>query len=242
MISGNETSLHQASQIINEHFMNRIIMICEGPTEQAFAKTNLQIPLIHKNIILQAPLIKASRGGIVKWSRLKNQIETHLKSEPDAFVTTFIDYYGLYSKYQFPGWDNAHMIADKSNRIQALEQSMLQDIDPSLQHRFIPYLQLHEFEGLLFNDINIIYSQIPPGDIVGKAELEKTFADYQNPEMINNNRETSPSHRLQRIIKGYNKIVYGDILSEAIGLIRMRAKSPRFNDWISKIESLAPLV
>ena len=53
---------------------------------------------------LQTPLIKASRGGIVKWARLKEQIEKHLKSEPDAYVTTFIDYYVIYDKYEFLGW------------------------------------------------------------------------------------------------------------------------------------------
>lgn len=218
--------------------MKRIIMICEGPTEQAFAKTNLQIPFINRNIYLQAPLIKASRGGIVKWQRLKDQIETHLKAEQNAYVTTFIDYYGMYSKYQFPGWDEAHVVVDRSLRMDVLERSMLQSIDPEFQHRFIPYLQLHEFEGLLFNDIQVIKSQIPPEDIVGMEELEKTFADYPNPEMINNTKATSPSHRLERIISGYNKVVYGDIISEAIGLERIRQKSPRFNNWITQLENI----
>lgn len=218
--------------------MKRVILICEGPTEQAFAKTNLQVPFISKNIYIQSPLIKASRGGIVKWSKLKEQIETHLKAEPDAFVTTFIDYYGMYDKYQFPQWEEAHTIVDLNQRMEALEQGMLNDINESLRHRFIPYLQLHEFEGLLFNDINIIKNQIPIDDIVGMTELEKTFADYDNPEMINNNRTTSPSHRLMRIIRGYNKVVYGDILSEAIGLTRIRQKSPRFNNWLTKLESI----
>lgn len=218
--------------------MDRIIMICEGQTEQAFAKSTLQVPLIAKNISLQAPTIKASRGGIVKWNRLKEQIEMHLKSDPGAYVTTFLDYYGMYEKHVFPGWVEAHNIPDKNKRMDFLEQSMLKAIDPELAHRFIPYLQLHEFEGLLFNDIDVIYSQIPADDIVGKAELEKTFHDYDNPEMINDNRETSPSHRLQRIIRGYNKVVYGDILSEAIGLERIRAKSPRFNKLITTLENI----
>jgi hypothetical protein len=218
--------------------MKRLIMICEGPTEQAFAKTNLQVPFISKNIYLQTPLIKASRGGIVKWQKLKDQIETHLKVEQDAYVTTFIDYYGMYAKYQFPGWDEAHRVVDKNSRMDSLEQSMLQSIDPQLQARFIPYLQLHEFEGLLFNDINVIKSQIPSEDLQGIAELEKTFADYPNPEMINNNKSTSPSHRLERIIRGYNKVVYGDIISEAIGLERIRQKSPRFNNWLTRLEGI----
>lgn len=51
-------------------------MICEGPTEQAFAKTNLQVPFIYRDIYLQTPLIKASKGGIVKWNKLKDQIDT----------------------------------------------------------------------------------------------------------------------------------------------------------------------
>ncbi len=218
--------------------MKRIIMICEGPTEQAFAKTNLQVFFINRNIYLQTPLIKASRGGIVKWHRLKDQIETHLKAEQDAYVTTLIDYYGMYAKYQFPGWDAAQTIVNRISRMDSLEQSMLQSIDPQFKHRFIPYLQLHEFEGLLFNDIEVIKSQVPPEDLVGIAELEKTFADYPNPEMINNIKTTSPSHRLGRIINGYNKVVYGDIISEAIGLERIRAKSPRFNNWVTRLENI----
>ncbi len=69
--------------------------------------------------------------------------------------------------------------------------------------------------------------------------MKSIFNDFDNPEMINNVKETSPSHRLARIIKGYNKIVYGNILAEAIGLDYIRLKSPRFNEWLNKIESSA---
>ncbi|HVX00448.1 MAG TPA: DUF4276 family protein [Candidatus Babeliaceae bacterium] len=218
--------------------MKRIIIICEGPTEQAFVKTNLQVPFITRNIYLQTPLNKASRGGIIKWQRLKSQIETHLKAEQDAYVTTFIDYYGMHAKHQFPGWEEAHAIPDKIRRIDCLEKAMLKGVDSQFQHRFIPYLQLHEFEGLLFSDIAIIKRLVPPEDLVGIGELEATFAEYPNPEMINNNKATSPSHRLERIIRGYNKVVYGDIISEAIGLERIRMKSPRFNNWIARLENV----
>ena len=182
--------------------MKRLIMICEGPTEQAFTKANLQVHFMNKGIYLQTPLKKASRGGIVKWNKLKVQVETHLKAEKDAMVTTFIDYYGMYAKFQFPGWDEAHNSRDKNLCLDLLEKSMLLDIDENLRPRFIPYLQLHEFEGLLFNDISIFTNQIPPGDLVGLDELKETFAQYDNPEMINNDRETAPSRRLERIIRG----------------------------------------
>jgi hypothetical protein len=69
------------------------------------------------------------------------------------------------------------------------------------------YIQLHEFEGLLFNEVEIFRQQIPPDDLIGIAELEQVFAKFDNPEMINDNKDTSPSHRLERIIKGYKKVV-----------------------------------
>lgn len=218
--------------------MKRIIIICEGETEQAFCNRVLQPFFQAKNILIQAPLIKHSRGGIVKWPILKHQIEIHLKTDPSAVVTTFIDYYGLYTKHSFPGWEIAERITDPNARMESLESSMRTDIHNALNYRFIPYLQLHEFEGLLFNDITIIYNQIPTEDIVNNEELIQVFENYDNPEMINNKRETSPSHRLARIINGYHKVVYGDILAEAIGLERIRSKSPRFNEWISKLENI----
>ncbi len=216
--------------------MKRIIIICEGPTEQAFCKTCLQPHLSAHNIFIQTPLISHSNGGIVKWSRLKQQIETHLKEDRSAFVTTFIDYYGLYSKFSFPHWETSEMIHDRNLRMNSIEQGMREDISDNLRYRFIPYIQLHEFEGLLFNDITVFYQQIPANDIVNKEELIQTFADYDNPEMINNRKETAPSYRLGRIIKGYHKVIYGDILAEAIGLSRIRAKSPRFNHWVETLE------
>ena len=216
--------------------MKRVIIICEGETEREFSKNVLAPHLINQNIFIQAPLIKRSMGGIVRWSILKREIERHLQ-EPNVFVSTFIDYYGLYQKYNFPSWVHGEKIVDKNNRMDFLENAMKEDIIDTCRRRFIPYLQLHEFEGLLFNHIQLFYDQVPKAELVGIAELKKTFDDYENPEMINNNRETSPSHRLKRIIKGYNKPLYGHYFAEAIGIEQIRAKSPRFNQWIKRIIS-----
>ena len=125
-------------------------------------------------------------GGIVRWSILKKEIENYLK-ESDVYVTMLIDYYGLYSKYNFPGWDESLKKIDKNERMDSLEAAMQNNVSATLRHRFIPYMQLHEFEGLLFNNIEVFYEQVPKNELVGIAELEKTFRDYpENPEMINN--------------------------------------------------------
>lgn len=218
--------------------MKRVIIICEGDTEKEFCQKTLAPYFNKKGIYIHPPLIKKSMGGIVKWSELQKQITLHLKNESDAYVTTLIDYYGLYEKDNFPKWDEAESLTDKNKRMDMLEVGMKESIDDALRHRFIPYMQLHEFEGLLFNDINVFYEQIPKRELVGTKELEETFSQYENPEMINNNKETSPSHRLSRIISGYNKVVYGNILAEAIGLERIREKSPRFNKWLTSLEKI----
>ncbi len=215
--------------------MKRIIIICEGETEREFC-TKLLAPIFaEKEIYIQAPLIKKSMGGIVKWYELKKQILMHLKSDTTATVTTLIDYYGLYKKYQFPGWDESLNIMDKNLRMNFLEHEMLRDIDKHLRVRYYPYIQLHEFEGLLFNDLRYFKEQIPKNELIDEKALDVIFKTYTNPEMINNQRDTSPSHRLQKIIAGYNKLVYGVILAEAIGIENIRLKCPRFNNWLFQL-------
>lgn len=235
MTFGNEILSLLDNRTIN---MKRIIIICEGDTEKEFCIKHLSPYFAPKDIFIHPPLIKKSMGGIVKWSELRKQILLHLKNDTTAFVTTLIDYYGLYKKHQFPKWDEAIRTADKNARMDFLEKAMAEDIDDDLRPRFLPYIQLHEFEGLLFNDLKIFKEQIPKKELVGMEELKKTFDEFDNPEMINDTRETSPSHRLMRIISGYNKVVYGNILADAIGLENIRSKSNRFNNWLKKIESL----
>lgn len=179
-------------------------------------------------------------GGIVRWSDLKKQIVTHLQTDATSYVTMLIDYYGLSKKHNFPSWDEAEIELDRNTRMDKLEQAMYESIDSTYRFRFIPYIQLHEFEGLLFNNIEVFEEWITPENLIGLDELKTIISEYDNPEMINNNKETSPSYRLDRIIKGYNKVLDGNILADAIGLERIREKSPRFAEWIGKLEKIKP--
>ena len=218
--------------------MKRIIIICEGQTEKEFCADVLYPFFLERNILLQCPLIKKSGGGIVEWLLLKKQIETHLKQDQTAIVTLFIDFYGIKDKHQFPSWDDSKIVSDKNNRMNLLEDGMKNSIEPSLAFRFIPYLQLHEFEGLLFNNIDVFLREISAEDILDKDELEQTIIDHPNPELLNDTPQNAPSYRLLRLINGYNKVVYGAILAKSIGLSAIRDKCPRFNHWISTLERI----
>lgn len=217
--------------------MKRIIVICEGPTEKEFCTDVLQPHLTPRNIFLELPLIKKSGGGIVAWPVLKKQIETHLKSDPTAVVTTLIDYYGIYQKHEYPAWDVAHLNVNKSERMDLLESAMASEIDDKYSFRFIPYIQLHEFEGLLFTDLTVFDQNFTPAEFKDKPGFDHIFFTHANPEDINNNPHSAPSKRLLHHIVGYNKVVYGSLLAYSAGLKQIRAKCPRFNHWVSILES-----
>lgn len=216
--------------------MKRLIIICEGETEQEFCKDVLYSHFISKDIAIEAPLIKKTMGGIVAWEYIKSQILLHLTE--DVVVTMLIDYYGIKDYHNFPKWVESKAIVNKTDRMAFLENAMKEDIDDSVRFRFIPYIQLHEFEGLLFNNIDTFKRNIPENEFTDIRELESLINNNSNPELINDGALTAPSKRLVRLISGYNKIVYGAILAQEIGLERLRAKAIRFNEWIAKLESI----
>lgn len=218
--------------------MNRVIIICEGPTEKEFCNDVLQPYFSKKEIFIHNPVIKQSNGGIVAWNALKNEIIRYLKHEKKAFVTTFIDYYGLESNY--PKWHEAKKESNKFKSMDLMEHAMLEFIDESFRARFIPYIQLHEFEGLLFSDKDAILNNFDKEEINDIKYLNETIENFKSPELINDSYETAPSRRLSRIIKGYGaeKSVYGSIIAKEIGLEKIRNKCKRFNSWIEKIENI----
>ena len=218
--------------------MKRLIIICEGQTEQEFCKDILLPYFLSNEMVIQYPTIKKSAGGIVPWGELKKQVENHLKQEPEVFVTTLIDYYGIKENHLFPDWALAHTKTDRGERMSVLETGMKNAVDESLRHRFLPYIQLHEFEGLLFNEISVFDSNFEISEFTDRNELVRIITAHPNPEMINDGVTTAPSKRLKQLIKGYNKVVYGACLAHSIGLERIMQKCPRFNAWIGRIGEL----
>lgn len=214
--------------------MRRLIVICEGPTEQEFCNVVLAPHLEKFDIEVVAPVVKKSNGGIVPWTSLRPQIMNHLR-ENGAIVTMLVDYYGIKEHYNFPGWVESLGIVNKQERIHFLIERMKEDIPEDMRYRFIPYIQLHEFEGLLFSDIMAFKESFDESE-ANLYEIESVMTQFDSPEDINNSPATAPSKRLIAAIPGYNKIVYGSILAELIGIEKIRRKCPLFDEWISTLE------
>ena len=210
--------------------MKTVIIICEGPTEEVFC-SNLLSQYLQNSCRIEIRLL----GGNCNWQRIKDMAEKALKQQKNALVTTFFDYYGVKTK-KFPNWKETVGI-NKTNvreRIEILENGMLEEIDSNLRYRFIPYVQLHEFEALLFNNIEV-FDEMFEFEQYDRAELLNVFNEFPDPEMIDQGTETSPSHRLIKIIPAYRKVIQGNAIAEKIGIEQIRQKNKHFNDWIEQL-------
>lgn len=215
--------------------MKRLIIVCEGQTECEFCN-NLIAPAL-SNTSVEACLLKKSNGGIVGWPTIKSQVIKHLnegKGDEAAYVSMLIDYYGISEKHKFPGWEGAKSIPDKTERMHFLFNKMSADIS---NHRFIPYIQLHEFEGLLFSNVSSFRECYDLKDTM-LSELDKVVDSVGNPEMINNGTKTAPSKRLIKAIPKYDKVNDGTLLAMHIGLGTIRQKCCLFNEWMAKLENI----
>lgn len=210
--------------------MKTVIIICEGPTEEVFC-SNLLSQYLQNSCRIEIRLL----GGNCNWQRIRDMAEKALKQQKNALVTTFFDYYGVKTK-KFPNWKETVGInkANVRERIEILENGMLEEIDSNLRYRFIPYVQLHEFEALLFNNIEV-FDEMFEFEQYDRAELLNILDEFPDPEMIDQGTETSPSHRLIKIIPAYRKVIQGNAIAEKIGIEQIRQKNKHFNDWIEQL-------
>lgn len=216
--------------------MKRLIIVCEGPTESEFCVEVLAPALLKSDIYVDAPLVKRSNGGIVPWSNIKRQIETHLH-EGNAFVSMLVDYYGIKDSYNFPGWIEGKTIQSLSDRLQFLCDSMKRDIAPELASRFIPYMQIHEFESLLFSDIAVFKDNFDKKEM-NYSILQNAIREFSNPEDINSRPTLAPSKRLISAIPGYDKVLFGNYIASETGLTNIMDRCPLFNQWVSTLMSI----
>lgn len=98
----------------------------------------------------------------------------------------------------------------------------------------LPYIQLHEFEALVFSSLHSITSLFDD-DEADFAEIERIVNAHSNPEDINDNPKTAPSKRLLKLIKGYHKVVDGIMIIEETGIETVLKKCTRFNSWVETL-------
>jgi hypothetical protein len=134
----------------------------------------------------------------------------------------------------FPGYAEALKVADPYGRIQVLEEAMARDIG---DRRFIPYIQLHEFEALILADAQ----QLEWEYLEHEEPISElcTMVGNGNPELINDGPTTAPSRRILSLIPEYDKATAGVVVAGKIGLVTLRQRCRHFDAWVTKLEQLA---
>lgn len=210
--------------------MKRLYIVVEGQTEQEFVNTLLRPWLNGFGILnVQPILIKTSkhgRGGHVNAAHLMNTINGLLResSDRDLVVTTFVDFFRIPDN--MPGYELAMRLTNSTVQVDALEKSLDDAIN---DWRFIPYIQRHEFEALVFSS-NAGFEKYCDEE---QYRQTATIVDsFQNPEDINSSPESAPSKRLMALIPNYDKVILGNVLALEIGIETMRIRCPRFSSWL----------
>ena len=134
--------------------------------------------------------------------------------------------------------DKIQKITDKYERVAVLEQAYADAIGSD---RFIPYIQLHEFEALVFCGIDYLLELYPKC----KKHCEQLKSDLDkigNPELINDNPATAPSKRIIRAIEGnhktlynYNKPATGKYITSRVGIEALRSRCHHFDKWVAQL-------
>ncbi len=191
-----------------------------------------------KSILLTTNKKKNAKGGMLSYNQVLTDLNLLRKTALDNnskrnIFTTMFDFYAL--PKNFPGFYEMQKIQDPYLKVDKLEKDFAKAINDK---RFIPYIQLHEFETLLFCDIECIAkfnSEYEEGCKQLVGILEKVGKG--NPELINHGMQTAPSKRIEKAIGRYNKPRIGKGVTELIGIDQLRSKCKHFNQWIEKLIS-----
>lgn len=227
--------------------MARLFIHVEGETEETFVNEALAPHLYGLGYEkVSARLLGNSRnrdrpGGLRSWLSVRADICNHLKEDPQCLATTMVDYYALPKEGQkaWPGRSEAGLRAypEKSPLVQ---NALLADIcsvlgDGFNSRRFVPYVMMHEFEGLLFSDCQRFATGI------GRPELAAPFKAirdaFNSPEEMNDSPVSAPSKRVEALVAGYEKPFLGSLAVLEIGLEAIRQECPNFRAWVEQLEN-----
>lgn len=211
----------------------RLYIIVEGQTEQGFV-FDLIAPFFLKYGIYVYPVLiqtsKGHKGGFVNYQHLRNDINRLLKSQgQDIIVTTFVDFFRCPELPDKDSWGN---ISDHRMQVGEMEAAIKKDIDDK---RFYPYIQLHEFETVLFSSEKGFKTYY---DDSINHKIQEIIRLYPNPEDINSTPEGAPSKRILKIIPDFDKVTNGIIIALEIGMETIMETCPRFRNWVNTLIEL----
>lgn len=227
--------------------MKQVILhvLCEGQTEDRFVSLVLSPYLQRYNIVAKHQILVTSKkkgvyGGVLNYGQVKRDLDLMFRQFHDThfethWFTTMFDLYALPTN--FPGFDRT--ITNPYNRVEHVEESFGNDI---CNDRLIPYIQLHEFESLVFTDLDYLLTEYPNAQKTVERLKTVLLQKQNNPELVNDGVDTAPSKRiiaeLEKCGHDYNKVKVGPACTEQKGVEMLKQECRHFAEWIAKLELL----
>jgi Domain of unknown function (DUF4276) len=229
--------------------MARLLVHVEGQTEETFVNEILRDHLSNNGYtsvsarIVGNARLRQRRGGIRSWTSVRKDIVKHLQQDQHCVATTMVDFYGLPQDGEGAWPGRAGITSYKTEpKATSVEGALLADIKKEMGSgfypiRFVPFVVMHEFEGLLFSDCAAFAKGI--GQPLKEASLRDIRDCFETPEDINDSPITAPSKRVTALVPQYEKPLFGVVAALEIGLPQIRAECPHFDSWLKRLEALA---
>jgi len=221
--------------------MSNVVAIVEGRTEQTFVREHLAAYLGVRGVYIVA----LQRGGVKPWKSIRNDIlETLQEWHGKCVCTTMYDFYAMPTD-----WPGRAAAADmpqdqKGNHV---EQALLDDLAAHAgadfrRELFIPYVQVHEFEAILFAGVPTMAATLAKVSRKSATDLNNAFQaildESGQAEAINDSYDTCPSRRIKGLVRAYRKHAYGPTIAGQIGMDTIRVACPHFGQWLGRLEAL----
>ncbi len=210
--------------------MTRLYVVVEGLTEFNFVQELLKP---HLERVLPALLVSAVRHKErFTYAGLRKDIKRLLGAPGSpVVVSTMIDLYKIPA--DFTGVRESEG-GPHRERVRKIEGAFAGEMDDA---RFVPYIQLHEFEALVMCGFDVLAERYPDRHAEIR-ELERRISrEFRSPEEVD--RFQPPSRRLVQAIPRYAKIVDGIHVVETVGIDVLRQKCLHFGEWLAALETCA---
>ena len=195
--------------------MIRLLISVEGHSEYKFVNEVVAPHLMKSGVSVYSQNMK----GNISIDRVSRKLNGLIHSYD--FVTTLYDFYG------FKG------LSDNETK-QSLEDKIKNKIKKAQRDKIIPYIQMYEFEALLFSD----NEKMAKGLNTNKNWIDNVLNEFKDIETINNSKETAPSKRIENNAT-YIKTQHAPIILQEIGLPKIRGKCQGFDTWLTQLENLS---
>jgi len=225
--------------------MIRLYFYVEGRTEQEYVDSVLKDHLAPFEVYVMGAILVShgQRGGVVhrggggRYAPVKRDLLNLLKRhrQPEVRFTSMLDLYALAT--DFPGRPDADRLRHlPRDRVEALETAFAADIGDG---RFLPHVQLHEFETILLCDPGAFATEYLTHD-KEIEQLRQLVSAFGSPEEIDDGPNTAPSKRIEALFPGYprQKATVGVTIASLIPLATVRQCCLHFDAWITRLENL----